>query len=138
MSNWFWGLFKESWCRERQHFWDLFLSAGPALIAGITHLSEINIKLVSCGKKWKNFPGIALKSTGASAFQPIRTRHAEHSFRLKGNCHELRMHLSKFVCDNMPGFLATFRSRNLLFCLDLFRCQSPVICGRFCLASMPS
>ena len=36
---------------------------------------------------------------------------------LKGNCHELRMHLSKFVCGNMPGFLATFRSRNLLFCL---------------------
>ena len=34
---------------------------------------------------------------------------------LKGNCHELRMHLSKFVCGNMPGFLATFRSRNLLF-----------------------
>ena len=29
----------------------------------------------------------------------------------------LRMHLSKFVCGNMPGFLATFRSRNLLFCL---------------------
>ena len=42
---------------------------------------------------------------------------------LKGNCHELRMHLSKFVCDNMPGFLATFRSRNLLFCLQL--CLSP-------------
>ena len=33
----------------------------------------------------------------------------------KGNCHELRMHLSKFVCGNMPGFLATFRSRDLLF-----------------------
>ena len=30
----------------------------------------------------------------------------------------LRMHLSKFVCGNMPGFLATFRSRNLLFCLS--------------------
>ena len=27
---------------------------------------------------------------------------------LKGNCHELRMHLSKFVCGNMPGFLAYF------------------------------
>ena len=38
---------------------------------------------------------------------------------LKGNCHELRMHLSKFVCDNMPGFLAAFRSRRLLFCLEL-------------------
>ena len=38
---------------------------------------------------------------------------------LKGNCHELRMHLSKFVCGNMPGFQATFRSRNLLFCLQL-------------------
>ena len=38
---------------------------------------------------------------------------------LKGNCHELRMHLSKVVCGNMPGFLATFRSRNLLFCLEL-------------------
>ena len=37
---------------------------------------------------------------------------------LKENCHELRMHLSKFVCDNMLGFLATFRSRNL-FCLEL-------------------
>ena len=37
---------------------------------------------------------------------------------LKGNCHELRMHLSKFVCGNKPGFLATFRSRNLLFCLE--------------------
>ena len=29
------------------------------------------------------------------------------------------MHLSKVVCGNMPGFLATFRSRNLLFCLEL-------------------
>ena len=38
---------------------------------------------------------------------------------LKGNCHELRMYLGKFVCDNMPDFLATFRSRNLLFCLEL-------------------
>ena len=37
------------------------------------------------------------------------------SFNLKGNCHELRMDLSKFVCGNMAGFLATFRSRNLLF-----------------------
>ena len=37
--------------------------------------------------------------------------------KLKGNCHELRMHLSEVVCGNMPGFLATFRSRNLLFCL---------------------
>ena len=35
------------------------------------------------------------------------------------NCHELRMHLSKFVCGDMPGLLATFRSRNLLFCLEL-------------------
>ena len=35
-------------------------------------------------------------------------------YALKGNCHELRMHLSKFVCANMPGFLVTFRSRNLL------------------------
>ena len=39
--------------------------------------------------------------------------------KLKGNCHELRMHLSKFVCGNMPGFLPTFRSRNLLYCLEL-------------------
>ena len=38
---------------------------------------------------------------------------------LKGKCHELHMRLSKFVCVNMPGFLATFRSRNLLFCLEL-------------------
>ena len=38
---------------------------------------------------------------------------------LKGNCHELLMHLSEFVCGNMPGFLASFRSRNLLFCLEL-------------------
>ena len=30
------------------------------------------------------FPGIALESTGASAFQPSRTRHAEHSSRLTG------------------------------------------------------
>ena len=29
------------------------------------------------------------------------------------------MYLGKFVCDNMPDFLATFRSRNLLFCLEL-------------------
>ena len=36
------------------------------------------------------------------------------------NCHELPMHLSKFVWGiNMPGFLATFRSRNLLFCVEL-------------------
>ena len=33
---------------------------------------------------------------------------------LKGNCHELRMRLSKFACGNIPGFLATFRSQNLL------------------------
>ena len=38
---------------------------------------------------------------------------------LKGNCRELRMHSSKFVCGNKPGFLVTFRSRNLLFCLEL-------------------
>ena len=38
---------------------------------------------------------------------------------LKRNCHELRMHLSKMVCGNMPGFLATFRSQNLFFCLEL-------------------
>ena len=57
---------------------------------------------------------------------------------LKGNCHKLRMHLSKVVCGNMPGFLATFRSRNLLFYRSyLFRHQRPVICGRFCFASMP-
>ena len=36
---------------------------------------------------------------------------------LKGNSHELRMYLINFVCDNMPGFLATFRSRNLFFYL---------------------
>ena len=36
------------------------------------------------------------------------------TLRLKGNCHELRMRLSKFVCGNMPGFLATFCSQNLL------------------------
>ena len=29
------------------------------------------------------------------------------------------MHLSKFVCGDMPGFLATFRSQNMLFCLEL-------------------
>ena len=29
------------------------------------------------------------------------------------------MHLNKFVCGNMPGHLATFHSRNLLFCLEL-------------------
>ena len=45
--------------------------------------------------------------------------HRIHKDDLDGNCHELRMHLSKFVCGNMPGFLATFRSRNLLFCLEL-------------------
>ena len=37
----------------------------------------------------------------------------------KGNCHELHKHFSKFVSGNMPGFLATFHSRNLLFCLEL-------------------
>ena len=37
---------------------------------------------------------------------------------LKRNCHELCMHESKFVCGYMPGFLATFRSQNLLFCLE--------------------
>ena len=47
--------------------------------------------------------------------------YTKHSRVLKGNCLELRMHLSKFVCGNMPGFLATFRSRNLLFCLELSR-----------------
>ena len=50
---------------------------------------------------------------------------------LKGNCHELRMHLRRFVCDNMPGFLATFRSRNLLFCLELS--LSPSYTGGFSL-----
>ena len=39
--------------------------------------------------------------------------------KLNGNCHELRMHLSKFVCGNFIGFLATFHSQNLLFCLEL-------------------
>ena len=41
-----------------------------------------------------------------------------HHYKLDGNCHGLRMHLSKFVCGNMPGLLVTFRSRNLLFCLE--------------------
>ena len=41
------------------------------------------------------------------------------SICLKGNYHELRMHLSKFVCGIIPGFLATSCSRNLEFCLDL-------------------
>ena len=56
---------------------------------------------------------------------------------VKGNCHELRMHLSKFICGNMAGFLSTFRSRNLLCCLELF--LSPPKARhmwRFCLASM--
>ena len=54
---------------------------------------------------------------------------------LKGNCHELRMHLSKFVCGNMPGFLATFRSRNLLFCPELlsFAAKGPSYAGGFAL-----
>ena len=48
------------------------------------------------------------------------------------------MHLSELVCGKMPGFLATFRSWNLLFWLELylFRRLRPVICGRFCLALM--
>ena len=50
---------------------------------------------------------------------------------LAGNCHELHMHLSKFFCGNMPGFLATFRSRNLLFCLELS--LSPSYTGGFSL-----
>ena len=44
--------------------------------------------------------------------------HRKNYIIIKGNCHEMRMHLSKFVCGNMPGFLVTFRSRNLLFCLE--------------------
>ena len=50
---------------------------------------------------------------------------------LKGNRHELRMHLRRVVCDNMPGFLATFRLRNLLFCLELS--LSPSYAGGFAL-----
>ena len=50
---------------------------------------------------------------------------------LKGKCHELRMRLSKFVCVNMPGFLATFRSQNLLFESNLKSsgCLSQVNCS---------
>ena len=51
---------------------------------------------------------------------------------LKGNRHELRMHFSKVVCGNMPGFLATFRSRNLLFCLYIvisFAAKDPSYAG---------
>ena len=49
---------------------------------------------------------------------PITTMNKSISYHhLKGNCHELHMHLSKVVCGNMPGFLPTFRSQNRLFCL---------------------
>ena len=49
----------------------------------------------------------------------IIERKISCSNQLKGNCHQLRILLSKFVCGNMPRFLAAFRSRNLLFCLEL-------------------
>ena len=69
---------------------------------------------------------------------PLNVPKVETKMSRKGNCHKLRMHLSKIVCDNMPGFLATFRSRNLLFWLQwslslpMTRHMSAV-----CLASMP-
>ena len=54
---------------------------------------------------------------------------------LKGNCHELRMHLNKVVCGNMPGFLATFRLRNLLFLSGVifFAAKDPSYAGGFAL-----
>ena len=52
--------------------------------------------------------------------------------KLKGNCHELRMHLSKVVCGNMPGFLATFRSRNLSVVIS-FAAKDPSYAGLPCI-----
>ena len=53
---------------------------------------------------------------------------------LKGNYHELRMHLSEVVSGNMPGFMATFRSRNLLFCQVIsFAAKDPSYASGFAL-----
>ena len=51
---------------------------------------------------------------------------------LKGNCHELRMHLSKFVCGNMPGFLTTESTCSFVWSY-LFRRQRPSYEGGFAL-----
>ena len=45
------------------------------------------------GRNLSHFPGIALESTGASAFQRIRTRRAEHASRLA--C-QIYVHMGNF------------------------------------------
>ena len=78
--------------------------------------------------KSSNFLATAHATVACRTNKPVytarfcRTSHvfvASCKRALKGNCHELRMHLSKFVCGNILGLLATFRPWNLLFCLEL-------------------
>ena len=60
------------------------------------------------------------------------------SVKRRGCFLRLHMHLnlSKFVCGNMPGFLATFRPRNLLFCLEL-SLSPPKACHMRAVLPMP-
>ena len=48
------------------------------------------------GRNSFHFPGIALGSTGASVFQPIKTRHAEHSSWVTGPARQIYVHMGNF------------------------------------------
>ena len=47
----------------------------------------------SMGRNSSHFPGIALESTGTSAFQPIRTLHTDHLSRLTGVAWQIYVHM---------------------------------------------
>ena len=65
--------------------------------------------------KWKRAALEKSQNWGRQKNADLNLTHAgRHLSGSNGNCDELRMRLSKFVCVNMPGFLATFRSQNLL------------------------
>ena len=58
------------------------------------------------GRSCSHFPGIALESTGASAFQRIRTRHAEHSYRLTRLAQQIYVHTGNFHPTSLRSHLA--------------------------------
>ena len=70
-------------------FWGLFLYVGSA------PEWDKYINLVSYGKKWKNVPGIALESTGASAFQRIKTVKPQGGFPRGDKCRATRHSIVK-------------------------------------------
>ena len=69
------------------------------------------------GRNSSHFPGIALESTGASAFQPIRTCHAEYSSRSTNwtnlSLYMGNFHLTSLRLTSLGSHLAGLQNPNL-------------------------